>query len=750
MSEPRARAERLRESMTLEEKVKQLCAVEASALYDGDGFSEAKADELLSEGIGQLTRIGDETGLPPEDVAEFRNATQEYLQEETRLGVPAIVHDECICGYMGPGGTTYPQGIGLAATFDPETASDVTREIRRQLEAIGTDHALSPVADLARDLRWGRAEETYGEDPYLAAEMTTGYVNGLQGTDNEGVMATLKHFLGHGTTEGGRNRASANIPPRELREEHAFPFEAAIHEADAGAVMNAYHDIDGFPCTSSPDVLRDLLRDELGFEGIVVSDYYSVRFLEDEHNVAESRRDAAVQALEAGIDMELPLIECYDELVGAVEDGDLAEETVNEAVDRVLETKARIGVLDTEPVDPGAVSEAFETDEQREISREAAGKSMTLLENDGTLPLDAPGSIAVVGPMADAGRGMVGDYGYPARTPDHGMDLVSPLEGIEAAFDGDVTHAAGCDMSEDESGIPAAVDAAESADVTVACVGAYSAISLDEGDGVSPQKPTSGEGCDVTDLSLPGAQPALLEAVLDADTTVIPVIVSGRAHTIGWAAEDAAALLHAFLPGEEGGNAVADVLFGDVNPAGRLPVSIPETVGQQPVRYNRKPNSARAGYVDVGIDPAYAFGHGESYTDFSYSDLELSADEIAGRGEITASVTVENTGNVTGDEVVQLYVSDPVASRTRPVQELKGFERISLGAGEEKRVTFTLAADQLAFYDRDMNLTVEAGAFDVRVGAASDDIRAEATFDVTETREVVGERRYLTKTVVDE
>ncbi|WP_101295963.1 glycoside hydrolase family 3 N-terminal domain-containing protein [Halegenticoccus soli] len=749
------RVEDLLDRLTLEEKVAQLGSYGPEHLLTDGEVDHERAEELLEHGVGELTRMGGASDLPPEQVAEVTNEIQSML-EHLGPGIPAIPHEECLSGYMGKGGTTYPQAIGLASTWSPELVQEITTEIRAQLQAIGAAHALSPVLDLARDLRWGRVEETFGEDKYLAARMARGFVEGLQGDGPEdGVAATLKHFVGHGAGEGGKNRTSVDLAPRALAE-HAFPFEACVETANAEAVMNAYHDIDGVPCTSSEALLTKTLREEWGFDGVVVSDYESVAFLKDEHGVASSYDDAATMALEAGLDVELPASECYPTLVEAVENGDLAEETVDTAVRRVLRTKIRKGLLDDPYVDVDAVEKVVETDEQRVLARRAARESVTLLHDDGVLPLDDAADVAVVGPKADASEGLLGDYAYLAHnleTVEAGIDIVTPLAGIEARTEGEVTHVPGCTVSGPSTDeFEDAVAAVEDADVAVAFIGARSTVEFETApDETQTAASTSGEGRDVTDLGLPGVQAEFVRAVAEADTPLAVVVVSGKPHSLADVADAVPALAHAWLPGEEGGNGIADVLYGDHNPSGRLPVSLPKNVGQLPVHYSRKPNTMNETHVYTDSDPLYPFGHGESYTTFEYRDLALADDEIGPGDTVEASVTVENVDDVAGHEVVQVYGHDHNPLFVRPVQELVAFERVFLEPGESAAVHVSVGASQLAVRDRDLNLTVHPGTYELRVGRSASDIRASETFDVVGERKRVprSSRRYFSETRVE-
>ncbi|WP_425494227.1 glycoside hydrolase family 3 N-terminal domain-containing protein [Natronobiforma cellulositropha] len=743
--------------MTLEEKAAQLGSVNAERVLEGTEVDREAAKEWLEHGIGHLTRIGGEGGLSPTDAARVTNELQELLAE-TRLGVPAIPHEECLSGYMGPEATTFPQMIGMASTWNPDLLQEVTQTIRGELEGIGTVHALSPVLDVARDLRWGRVEETFGEDPYMVAEMARSYVTGLQGEGrDDGITATLKHFVGHGATDGGKNRSSLNVGMRELRETHLFPYEAVISEANAESVMNAYHDIDGVPCASSEWLLTDVLRGEFGFDGTVVSDYYSVRHLVTEHGTANTKREAGVACLEAGLDVELPYTEYYGEhLVEAVEAGELTEETLDASVRRVLTEKIEKGVFDDPEIDAEAAADAFHTDAAQEVNARAARESIVLLKNeDDLLPLDV-GSVAVVGPKADDKKELMGDYAYAAHYPEeeYESDAITPLAALESRDGLEVHHELGCTISGPSTdGFDAALEAAEGADVALAFVGARSAVDfsdVDEEQRKKPSVPTSGEGCDMTDLGLPGVQEELVETLAETDTPLVVVIVSGKPHAIESIAERAPAIVQAWLPGDDGGPAITDVLFGAYNPGGKLPVSLPKSVGQLPVYYNRKANTANKDYVYTDAAPVYPFGHGLSYTEFEYADVELSADAITPLERVTASVTVTNTGDVAGDEIVQLYTHAANPSQARPVQELRGFQRVSLEPGESARVSFDLSATQLAFHDLDMNLAVETGPYEVRIGRSAADIVETLDLEITDSKVVPKTARtYYTETSVE-
>jgi beta-glucosidase len=742
--------------MTLDEKLAQIGCVWSTQLVDGEAFSAAQAAERMPHGTGHVTRIAASTGLRPRENAAFMNAIQRWLVEHTRLGIPALVHEESAAGFCARDATQFPQAIGLAATWDPAATEAVGRVIRDQMLAVGARQTLAPVLDVTRDPRWGRTEETFGECPYLTSRLGVAYVRGVQGDElATGVAATGKHFLGYGMPEGGLNHASARIGPRELREVYARPFEAAIREAGLASVMNAYNDVDGLPCGGSRRILDDLLRGELGFTGVVVADYFTTSLLIHWHHVAADKGEAGQRALEAGLDVELPSLDCYGEPVKArVESGDLDLALVDRAVSRLLRMKFELGLFEQPYVDEAAAAAPYEGEGPVALARHLSARSVVLLTNDGTLPLSSrSGSIAVLGPCADDIRLQLGDYHYPSHLEmiykrkgagEQGIlpssdvvafapgpyyrPSVSLLDGIRAAADPKTTIRAerGCDLTgNDRSGFAAAVAAAERSDVAVVCVGGKS--------GLLPED-TSGEFRDASDLGLTGVQHALVEAVVATGTPTAVVLVGGRIFSVPWIAEHASALLEAFCPGEQGGAGVADVLFGRVSPAGRLPISMPRSVGQVPVYYNHRSGSGRSQmlgeYTDGPTRPLFAFGHGLSYTSFEYGALELSSPTPDVADALTISLDVTNTGDRDGDEVVQLYLRDEVARCSRPVRQLAGFVRTHIPAGRRRRIRFHLDLSQLGYFDEDMRFVVEPGFVLVEVGASSDDARSHARFEV--------------------
>ena len=725
--------------MTLEEKLAQLGGIWVFELLDGMTFSEEKAEPLLTNGIGQITRLGGATSLGPAASAHLANQIQAFLVEHTRLGIPAMVHEECCSGYLARGATCFPQIIGLASTWEPELAEQMTSVIRTQMRAAGGHQGLAPVLDVARDPRWGRTEETFGEDPYLISRMGVAYVRGLQGEDlSRGVVATGKHFVGYSMSEGGMNCAPVHLGTRELREVFLAPFEAAIREARLASIMNAYHELDGIPCGGSRELLTEVLRNQLGFDGIVVSDYFAVRQLFDFHHVARDQGAAAAMALEAGIDVELPNVECYGQpLLQAVQDGRVSESLIDQAVVRVLRIKFQLGLFENPYVDVERVAEVFDTPEQRALACEIARRSIVLLKNEGDLlPLRKDvSSIAVIGPSGDSVRNLLGDYVYPAHVelmmganPDLYVPMISVLAGIQRVVSSQtrVTYAQGCDVTdESQAGFAKAVEIASQAAVAVVVVGDKSGLTPDC---------TSGETRDRANLGLPGVQEELVRAIHATGTPVIVVLINGRPLSIPWIVEHVPAIVEAWLPGEEGGAAVADVLFGDANPGGKLPITFPRSVGQVPIYYGHRPSGGRSNwygdYVELSASPLFPFGHGLSYTHFEFENLRIQPRQAAAEGKVEISVDVRNAGERSGDEVVQLYVHTPSSHVTRPVKELKGFKRVRLAAGEKRTVTFTLTVGQLGFYDRDERLVVEPGTIEVMVGSSSDDVRLAGEFEI--------------------
>ncbi|GCE45248.1 beta-glucosidase [Thermosporothrix hazakensis] len=766
------RVENLLSLMTLDEKLAQLGSYWSTAFISTGTFDPDLVRQKIPHGIGQVTRIGAATGLRPRESARLMNALQKSVIEQTRLGIPIIVHEEAAGGFCHRDATVFPQAIALAATWNPERVKQVAEAIRTQMMAVGARHALAPVLDVARDPRWGRVEETYGEDPVLIGAIGTAYVQGLQGDDlAHGVAATGKHFLGYALSEGGRNWAPVHLGPRELREVYADPFATVIRNTGIATIMNSYASVDGLPCAGSPAILNDLLRDELGFTGAAVADYSSIEMLLYHHRVAATLGEAARLALQAGLDMELPLINCYGEpLKAEIEAGRLSLDVIDTAVRRVLRLKFQLGLFEQPYVDEEAASSAFQTPEQRDLARKVVAESTILLQNDGVLPLSPTlKRLAIIGPGADDARLLQGDYHYPThleliyasdKEPDavglttpkatgeyapgpYYTPHVTPLAGLQAAL-GDrveIRYAKGCEvLGEDRSGFADAVQIARDADVAVVVVAGKSGL----------QRPvTVGEANDATNLDLTGVQPELIEALAATGTPLVVVVLSGRIHTLSEVAKRANALLQLFPAGEEGGNGLADILTGRVNPSGRLPVSMPRVVGQVPIYAGTRAGGDRAmffdDYVDAPTTPLFAFGHGLSYTTFTYSNLNIQAGKTT--DPIQVSLEVRNTGERAGDEVVQLYGCDLVASVARPNRILLGFARISLAPNEARTITFTVHPSRLAFYDPAMRFVTEPGAFRFSVGASSADIRLEQTITL-EGETVTFKQREIVDTTV--
>jgi len=753
--EQETRLAELLEEMTLEEKAAQLGGIRGEHLLDDSGeLSRGRMEEELRHGIGQIARIVGKDGTPPGTRARIVNGIQRFLLEQTRLGVPAIVHDESIAGLVAMGATVFPQPIGLAASWDPEMVARMADLIRQQALAVGIRQCLAPVLDVLWDPRWGRAEETYGEDPYLASRVGAAFVRGLQGSDlREGVIAAPKHFGGGGFSEGGRHPASVHVAPRELREVFLFPFAAALLEAKAGGIMSAMHDIDGIPCSASRELLITILREEWGFDGVVVGDYGAIDQLFTIHRTAATKEEAAVQALAAGVDLEPDCWDYYREpLIDAVREGRIPETSVDRSVGRHLRLKFALGLFDDPFADDARAATVFDMPEHRALARTAARRSIVLLKNDGgLLPLpDNLSSIAVIGPNADHTRSVIGLYSYPIadKADTDGIPIVTILDGIRQRVPQQthVTHARGCvvgppglrdprwpmEMSDSREGLAEAASLARAADVVVAVLGGSSGL-------------TASENRDRTEITLPGAQEELLQTLCDTGTPVVVVLINGRPLYSPEEFGRASAIVEAWLPGEEAGNAVADVLFGDCNPGGKLPVSVLRHAGQTPAPYNRRPFSFRT-YVYQPTSPAYPFGHGLSYTEFEYDGLEIRPQQVHHESQVVVTCGVTNTGERAGDEVPQLYVRDRVSSVVRPMKELKGFRRITLSPGDRKKLTFNVPIDLLAFHDRAMRLVVEPGEFEVMIGSSSEDIRLEGRFELAEDRLIEpASRRFATE-----
>jgi beta-xylosidase len=718
-----------------------------------DVFAAAESPPLVEasrHGLGHLTRIYGSAPISPAAGAEELVRQQRIVMESSRLGIPALIHEECLTGLTTYGATVYPAAIAWAATFDPDLVERMAVAIGRDMAAIGVHQGLSPVLDVVRDYRWGRVEESMGEDPYLVAMLGAAYVRGLQ---SAGVLATLKHFAAYSASRGARNHGPVPMGRRELSDVILPPFETAITLAGAGSVMNSYSDVDGVPAAADHWLLTDLLREEWGFEGTVVSDYWAVPFLATMHRVARDYTDAGALALEAGIDVELPdTIGFSPELVGKVRRGQLAEDVVDRAARRLLTQKAELGLLDPDWTPERSVAGAgdrnLDAPSNRALAREIAERSIVLLDPGSALPLIGDGRpivrrVAVVGPCAADPRTFMGCYSFPnhvlPRYPDLGLgvEVPSALDALRAELpDVEVVHDRGCDVREnDRSGFAAAKAVAEDADLCVALVGDLAGLF---GHG------TSGEGCDAEDLRLPGVQAHLLDELLTTGTPVVVVVVSGRPYALGHVHGRAAGLVQAFMPGEEGGQVIAGVLSGRIQPGGRLPVQIPRNPGGQPGTYLQPPLGAEnSGTSNLDPTPLFPFGHGCSYAVFDVDDLRMSSSAVPTDGEFTASVRVRNTGSRAGEEVVQLYLHDEVATVTRPVKQLTGFVRVRLEPGEAVEVSFRVHADRTAFTGRDLQRIVEPGEIDVLIGSSAGNLPCRAQVRLTGPVRAVGHNRRL-------
>ena len=738
-----ARVKDLLARMTPEEKIGQLICPLGWPMYEKVSADSVEITPLYrnfvdSLGGGMLwaafradpwTRKTLETGLNPALAAKTYNKLQKYSIEHSRLGIPIILAEEAPHGHMAIGTTVFPTSIGLASTWDPALMEEVGRVIASELRAQGGHISYGPVIDLAREPRWSRVEETYGEDVYLTSTMAAGMMHGTSPKSNgydKGVISTLKHFIAYGIPEGGHNGNPSFVGKRDLYENFLPAFKAAI-DAGALSVMTSYNAIDGEPTTGNRELLTDLLRGQWGFDGFVVSDLQSVDGLANDHRIAADLREAGEMALKAGVDVDLGA-NCFSQLKKSLDEGKISEKDLDIAAGRVLKIKFDLGLFDNPYIPEDGI--AVRTPENIEVARKAALESVTLLENNGILPLRKNMKVAVIGPNADNMYNQLGDY----TAPQERSNIITMLDGIKAKIgESNVIYAKGCAVRDNAvTGIPAAVFAAMRADVTVVVVGGSSARDfktkyIDTGAAVVDDKTVSdmeaGEGFDRASLDLMGQQNALLRALKATGKPLVVVHIEGRPLDKNWQKENADALLTLWYPGQEGGNALADVLFGDYNPAGRLPITVPRNVGQLPVYYNKKYPFGHD-YVEMSAKGLYEFGYGLSYTKFEYSDLEIVK---VGDAEATVSVTIGNTGDYDGEEVAQLYISDVRASTVRPRRQLRAFRRVAIPKGESRRITFALGADAFRVYNRQMQPVVEPGDFVIGVGASSEDIRLTGT-----------------------
>ena len=749
--------------MTLDEKLAQLSCIwinKGQILDENGDFSPEKMAAIHPHGVGCFARPQDTMGMEqteerkdvndatvvrrmsartPSETVKLTNAVQQWMIEETRLGIPTLFHEEGLHGFQARYATSFPQSIALASTFDPELLERVYSITAREIRVRGVHHVLSPVVDVALDPRWGRIEETFGEDPYLVGRMGVAAIKGFQGTGDtipDGkVLTTLKHMTGHGQPEAGMNVGPAQLPERILREVFFPPFEAAVKEANAASVMASYNEIDGIPSHANSWLLNDVLRGEWGFDGVVVADYFAINELQVRHRLVDSLGKAGALAISSGVDFELPDGVAFYQMKDAIEAGDLDIRVVDTAVERVLRMKKRGGVFD-DPYADGAEADALTGNaEARAVALEAAHKAAVLLKNENNaLPLNKSDltRVAIVGPNSDTT--VLGGYSDEPR------QTVSILDGFKAEFGDEIeiVHAKGVKLTDNRSWwddevnlidpaenfamIDAAVEAVQGADVIVLAIGGDESTSREAW--------SETHMGDRDDITLIGQQKELVEALAGTDIPMIGVIISGRPLALTNVEDHFDAILYGWQLGQETGTAVADLLMGTVSPSGKMPVSVPRNVGQIPVFYNHKP-TARRGYAFAEASPLYAFGEGMSYTTFDISEPVLAQSEIATDGSTSVRVSVTNTGDMAADEVVQMYIRDEFSSVTRPVMELKGFQRVSLQPGETKDVDLEITPASLHFYNRDMQRVVEPGTFEIMVGASSQSHKS-TTLTVTE------------------
>jgi len=731
------RVDDLLKRMTLEEKIAQMICIwgqKKTLLFDEEGKLNINNLELyLNNGLGQIARLSDTGhGLTAREMAELSNILQRFFIDKTRLGIPVIFHEECLHGIAGKDATSFPQPIGLASTFNPELVEEIYSTIASDVRSRGAHQALTPVVDVAREPRWGRVEETFGEDPYLVAQMGVAAVKGFQGDglfkDNNKVIATLKHFAAHGEPEAGTNCAPVDISERSLRDIFLYPFKEAIQKGKAISIMPSYNEIDGVPSHANKWLIKDVLQNEWGFEGFSVSDYYAItelNFREEaiSHSLAKDKSEAALLAVKAGVNIEFPDPDCYPNLIELVQSGRLDINTIDELVAPLLKYKFQMGLFDNPYVDPELVQNDARLVKERCIALQAARETITLLKNDkDLLPLDVKKykSIAVIGPNAD--RLLLGGY---SGTPKY---YTSVLQGIKekVGTDVNVLYSEGCkitiggswnedlvtpsDPVEDKKMILQAVEVAKQSEIVILALGGNEQTSRE-----AWNKNHLG---DRADLDLIGMQNELVKSILEIGKTVVVLIFNGRPTSINYINTHVPAIVNCWYLGQETGNAVADVLFGDFNPSGKLPISFPRSAGHLPCYYNYKP-SARRGYLFDDITPLYPFGFGLSYTKFKFSNLRLLKSVIDRIESTKVLVDVANIGKRTGSEVVQMYIRDLVSSVTRPIKELKGFKKILLKPGESTTISLTIAPEHLSFTNINKEFVVEPGEFEIMVGNSS-------------------------------
>ncbi len=725
----RDRPAQLLARMTLDEKLAQIVGFwdkgdgEAVAPLQGQ-FTEVQGlDDRSRDGLGHLTRA---YGTRPVDAVERARwlwSFQRRLVTQTRLGIPALVHEECLTGLSAWRAATFPTPLAWGASFHPELVTEMGAAIGGSMRELGVHQGLAPVLDVIRDPRWGRVDECISEDPYVVGSLGTSYVRGLQST---GVHATLKHFVGYSGSQAGRNFAPVHAGSREIEDVLLVPFEMALLDGGARSVMSSYTEIDGVPVAADPLLLTGVLRDRWGFGGTVVADYFGVAFLHLLHDVARDLGDAAGQALSAGLDIELPTGDAFlAPLAAAIRAGEVDEALVDRAVLRALTQKEELGLLDATFDDEPPTEVDLDSPEHRRIAAQLAEESVILLSNDGTLPLDSPRRVAVIGPNADRAAAHFGCYSFVNHVLAHhpgtesGLEVRTVLESLATELPtSQVVTERGCGVDDDDtSGFAAAREVAADADVAIVVVGDHAGLF---------GRGTVGEGCDRDDLELPGVQRRMVEDLLSTGTPVVLVLLTGRPYAVDWALERCAAVVQSFFPGEEGGPAIAGILSGRVNPSGHLPVSMPRSAGSQPYSYLHPRLGADGDVTNLRSTPALPFGHGLSYSPFVHDELVVEPDPRTS-GPLTARVRVTNTGDRAGDDVVQLYARDVVASVTRPVAQLLGYRRVTVQAGQSLTVEFSVPAARLSFTDRAGRRVVEPGEVIAWVGPSCAEREATAT-----------------------
>jgi len=742
--------------MTIEEKVGQLSTLLGWEMYTKEATDITVSDKfkklVKSEHIGMLwatlradpwTKKTLETGLSPEEAARATNALQRYMLDSTRLGIPLLLAEECPHGHMAIGATVFPTAIGQASTWNPALIQQMAGAIAQETRAVGGHIGYGPILDLAREPRWSRLEETYGEDPVLNGKMGAAMVKGFQGENlksGENILSTLKHFTAYGVPEGGHNGGSVTVGLRELYQSYLLPFQEAVY-AGALSVMTAYNSIDGIPCSANPLLLKEILRNQWGFNGFVVSDLGSISGLAGSHHVAGTPAEAAAQAINAGLDADLSGYGYGPSLLKALKEGLVEEATLDTAVSRVLYQKFALGLFERPYVDEKKVKKVVRSSAHIALARKVAQESIVLLKNQNKLlPLSRSlKSIAVIGPNANNMYNQLGDY----TAPQSDDNVITVLTGLKSKLGAStsIDYIKGCDVRDTtNTDIRSAVTAAEKAEAVIIVLGGSSArdfktsyqetgaAEVKAADGIISDM-ESGEGFDRSSLDMLGKQLELLKAVQQTGKPIVLVMIKGRPLHLNWAQEHVDAIIDAWYPGQEGGNAIADVLFGDYNPAGRLTVSVPKSVGQLPIYYNYK-NPTKHDYVEVDANPLYPFGYGLSYSSFTYSDIDLQVSEQPDDFELVVSFKIKNVGQYNGDEVAQLYVRDEVSSVVSPVKQLKAFQRIYLKTGEEKTIHFTLTKNDLKLMDSQMKWITEKGKFTLLVGSSSENIQLQSAFSL--------------------